>query len=1051
MRAKGAAKGFVLIRGLSVVVIAVLLASVLTSAPHRAIAAPATPTRSVSQMKASDPDTSDLLTQVSPNSYEDGRIWTDKSVNKDQSTIKDLKGNTLKVVDTSQTTDFSVVLSALSQSHALTTVTSPSDVVFIIDISGSMVQQKLGAQTRAEVMVDALNGAIIQLMSANPYNRVAVVAYGGMRDTPGIGHPREVNVLPLGRYDIAGNCFSINGSTIRVNSQITSADHSVPASFVVTGGTPTQLGIVNGAKILTNNADTTFTDPATATTSVRTPNIILLTDGEPTFAWDDYTMASATEMNFDHGNGNPSDMGMDVLTVATASYWKKQVSEHYYGPGGKEANVFTIGVGITGTNAPAVIDPANNAKNDTFTYEGLTYNAKDVLDSFVSGSTPVTFPVVRSTPDGSLTLSSSPATIANDTPAAGYVTNYDYVNGYYPADDPGALSDAFTNIAQTIITSADTYPTDTQDADPNFTGNVVMKDVLGQGFVFKQPQGFFINDVEYNGNTLANDLVNNRGSSHWSSYVNVLVNRMGISAAEATGLIGSSIANGRLHYSSASNYSTEIRWYADRNLTYLSSYYDASGAVRSAPNGATCTVSLYSVEGQVDDPVSGKETDLMYLYFEVVTALDQGIFNAPQINNTVSFSLEAQQQAALWYIPASLIPQRSVKPVYANAKGSGPLSGVSLEEASPIRACYTVGLRNDFDLSQFSSAYMSAHKNAAGDGYYFYTNDWQSDLKLGPSSSTAAFVPNISNPYYYYTGSEGGSGKTWLYTKSGSGYTEALTYVAGTPYYVKDDYCDATAAPTYQASAYESVDASQVKISVDDNGRPYIAYGVSRVPNAPDLVNQKTSNPTATLPDSFQEYSALTGIVQQHLLGNNGRIEVLVTDVPVVKIWKGTPTEGVWIKLYNDRGDAIPSDVPADGDPLYLDASNSWKGTFTGLLRYSLEPDAQGDCPLILYSVREGSYENGVFSPWADYGGANQDFKISIEQPVWNDDAGSWSTARVTNTREPNTPPPPPLVTTPATGDPLTLILWTATLLGLLAVALAIGKYWHMTRVRARS
>jgi len=327
VKVRGAAKGFALTSGLTVVLVCVLIAGAAKSASSQAVAAPTTPTRSVSQMKTSDPDTSDLLTQVSPNSYEDGRIWTDKSVNKDQTTIKGIQGNTLKVVDTSKTTDFSVVLSALSQSHAVNTVTSPSDVVFIIDISGSMVQQKLGTQTRAEVMVDALNGAIVQLMSANRYNRVAVVAYGGIRDTNG-GHPREVNVLPLGRYDISGNCFSISGSTIRVNSDITSADPSVPTSFVVTGGTPTQMGIANGAKILADNTDTTFTDPVTSTVSTRAPNIILLTDGEPTFAWDDYTMDSATDMNFDHGNGNPSDMGMDVLTVATATYWKKQVSEN---------------------------------------------------------------------------------------------------------------------------------------------------------------------------------------------------------------------------------------------------------------------------------------------------------------------------------------------------------------------------------------------------------------------------------------------------------------------------------------------------------------------------------------------------------------------------------------------------------------------------------------------------------------------------------------------------------------------------------------------------
>ncbi|MCL2680744.1 MAG: VWA domain-containing protein [Coriobacteriia bacterium] len=993
----------------------------------------------LSQVKVADPDTSDLLALVSPTTLENGRIWTDKSVSADQTVINTRAGTPLKVVDTTNTTDFSVLLSALSQGYCIKTVTTPSDVVFIIDVSGSMVQNDLGTQTRAAAMVDALNGAITQLMAANPENRVGVVAYGGERvpwDAGTRGIAREITVLPLGRYEIVGNHFTLSGSTILVNSQITAANPAIPTSFAVAGGTPTQLGIVRGAEMLMANMDTTFTDPDTSTTVVRRPNIILLTDGDPTFGWTDYTMAGATATNFDHGNGNPSDMGVDVLTVLTASYWKKQVSEHYYGISGGEATFYTIGVGVEGSHAPTVLDPANNAQDNTSVFGSTTYNAKTILDSFIATSAPITFPATLNVPDGMLTLDLALVSIANTAPTPYYITDYDYVDGYYPVDDSAALSNAFANIAQNIITSG-VYATDTENTDPNFAGNVIIKDVIGQGFVFEQPQGFVIDDSIYNGSTLANDLVNNQTSANWNSYVTVLMNRLGISQTQAVALIQSSIASGNLYYQGGSDYSTKIQWYADSNLNYLGGYYSSGGAVQPAPAGATCTVALYSIEGVVTDPISGTSTDLMYLYFQVVTALQAGSFVAPQMHSAVLFRLEADQQAALWYIPASLIPQRTVKPQF-DAPGSTTVVAVDIEEVAPIRACYTVGLRPDFDLDLFSSSYKTTHRNAAGDGYYFYTNDWNMRIDLDPSRTISAFVPNISNPYYYYTGDAESDGKTWLYTQSGGVFTIASSFSAGAQYYVRTEYFDATAAPSYLGESFQLLDSNTLISGTD--AQPFIAYGTPRGNNR---AVAKTSNITASLPNSFHEDSTLSGIVQQQILGNNGRFEVLFTAVPVEKVWQGEGEyEGVWIQLYHDPAPFVASDllVPLR-NPLYLGEINSWIGSFNELPLFHLTPDASGNLPLRQYSVQEGSYADGVFTPWIDIGGANNDIAIDIVQPEYED---GWSTAVVTNTRvpnEPNTPGDTPPGEAGKLGDVISVLLWMVILaIGLIIAANTVRK-----------
>ena len=375
----------------SAILLVLLLAAVLAAIAIPALASPpvagAATSVNVSDLKVSDPDTIDIIQNRiwdDPNdggttSILNGRIWTDKTVNKD---ITDLPfhsdtyaaetnipgaANPYQVVDTSKSLNFGVTLSALSQGYDVKTVTTPSDVVFILDVSGSMASNNLGNQTRAAVMVDALNVAIEQLMAANPYNRLAVVAFGGTQNGNNYITRQQV-ILPLGRYDntkadgtgnaVSGKIFSINGSTITVNPQVTplgpAFGGTIPSTFKVEGGTPTQLGIAAGANVLasvpntagdtipTSESGTIFVDPTTGTSHVRRPNIILLSDGDPTYAWNAYDAAPSAygTSSWNHGNGSASDMGMDVLCVMTASYWKQKVNDNYNGVSSTMATTF---------------------------------------------------------------------------------------------------------------------------------------------------------------------------------------------------------------------------------------------------------------------------------------------------------------------------------------------------------------------------------------------------------------------------------------------------------------------------------------------------------------------------------------------------------------------------------------------------------------------------------------------------------------------------------------------------------------------------------------
>jgi len=174
-----------------------------------------------------------------------------------------------------------------------------------------------------------------------------------------------------------------------------------------------------------------------------------------------------------------------------------------------------------------------------------------------------------------------------------------------------------------------------------------------------------------------------------------------------------------------------------------------------------------------------------------------------------------------------------------------------------------------------TDAYKQNHRNASDDGYYLYTNEWSTQEGFGSNGSVASFVPSLANEYYYYQGDAQDDGNTWLYTEVGGVYTLATTYEPGVQYYTQSYYFDQNAGPAYLVMFYEPVDSS-VTISGTD-GQPYIAPGT---PRFRDRSIAKTANLTGTLQNSFEEFPPLSPLMRQQVLGNNGRIEALVQDIP---------------------------------------------------------------------------------------------------------------------------------------------------------------------------
>ncbi|MDR1131381.1 MAG: VWA domain-containing protein, partial [Oscillospiraceae bacterium] len=349
-----------------------------------------------------DESTHALTGNFDLNTLENGRLWTDKSVNTGSVTFHDAYGNPIQTIE-SEPDEFLITLSNLSQSYNVARLRVPVDTVIIIDLSSSMAiygmdgnTAGLPGETRDYILVDALNTALNEIMEANPDNRVAVVGYSGTT---------TYNLLELDHYSSASGIFFeitttsgiFGGHNVNVSSDVRAestfidpliveiTDPDIDPQIAVNGGTNTQMGIAAGARILLNaDTDYIYTDPNSgmAYNRTRQPVMLMMTDGDPTYGWLNYTMVGENGATYTAGNGNPGagDIGTDLITILTSAYFKQEITQHYYPDSYASATFYTLGVGVNSIHAAAVMDPANSAAGVSHTFSGTAYNLKTLLD-----------------------------------------------------------------------------------------------------------------------------------------------------------------------------------------------------------------------------------------------------------------------------------------------------------------------------------------------------------------------------------------------------------------------------------------------------------------------------------------------------------------------------------------------------------------------------------------------------------------------------------------------------------------------------------------------
>lgn len=268
-----------------------------------------------------------------------GKIWADKSI---KAQDKDGAGG----IDR-----FNVTISALGQTYMTKGVTETAaglDVVFVLDFSNSMTEERVTGMTTAA------NNALKSLME-NPDNRAAIVGYG-VNNRGTWGSTAAEALLPMHHYKAGtdGNFLTNNGKTVSTVSGVKNLAGG-EASFAksASGNTPTQLGLARAQEVLVASVNNTA--GVADTSKPRIPVIILLTDGEPNQGTTNYANPLSGSNNADGA------VGYAAYTILTANAVKAKVKEAYKAQYSKQYNAYgikddqiaafyTIGLGISDTS-----------------------------------------------------------------------------------------------------------------------------------------------------------------------------------------------------------------------------------------------------------------------------------------------------------------------------------------------------------------------------------------------------------------------------------------------------------------------------------------------------------------------------------------------------------------------------------------------------------------------------------------------------------------------------------------------------------------------------
>ncbi len=819
-----------------------------------------------------------------------GGIWTDKSVFKDTSQLPEVS-----MLDANN--NFLVALSAISANKSIVGYSHiPTDTMLVLDVSGSMNSSNNDA---VDDLIKAANNAIKKLQDVNNHNRVGIVMYSGNYTTSSTADDGDaVLLLPLDRYTHRNNEFLVKDSntirvsgenvrtqTVKVNSNVVGKENGIIYSDYekdVYGGTYIQAGIYKAMEEFLSVEETTITDDTFQKGTTRMPIMVLMSDGVPTIATNNYMGNGGGVGTSNFGNGSEETLNesehlssaIPFVAQLSASHAKLAIEEKY----GRDSLFYTLGFKV---NNSAVLNPAVSSKdvlahwntyNNTYNSESASSTATMQL---ATGQTWIS--TGRNTGYYQTTYTS----IAKSK----YDVNNNYVTEYF--NDESLLT-AFDRIVEQIILQSLYYPTYVEGTDNGMGGYIEFHDDLGEYTEVKDIKGIMIGDVLYTGEALAENFSGgslgtiDNPTDLGDNLIWAVKERLGISdTPTAQKLVQDAYADGQLSYNAQTGeFSNCIAWYADANGNYIGF---ADNDDKKPMDGAEYHNKSYGFLGEVID--GHKKSDMMYVSVQV------------------HHKLSTDTTGVLFKIPASLIPVVSYNISITGDSLENP-GDITLEydnmvevdtdsdgiadtqrEVSPIRLVYEMGLKEGINELTVADIVADDYKYEKDGVYTFYTNRWDvatldTDNHIDTVNTIVDYEPSKENERYYYTED------SIVYVKNGDSYipytgeyapvySENTYYRAYNVFELSDEVSGGNAR---MHTHFEAISETSLGLAEAEDGTPtnatqwYIPMGtIHRTLEGVTL--EKSENITGTVP--YVHYPDIQLIDGNHyycenVQGNNG-------------------------------------------------------------------------------------------------------------------------------------------------------------------------------------
>ena len=796
-----------------------------------------------------------------------GGVWTDKSVLKADglSALGNISGLSIGQ------NNFLVALSALAANSVIVGQgTVPTDTVFVLDISGSMSTDELRA------MVSAANVAIHSLLSGdNNQNRVGIVLYSNEGTTlleldhytPVVENntTEYIELHQEGFLMWSTNYIRAAQATVSGQTQYLKdgQGNDVTTRISTTGATYLQSGLQEAWEVFGR---------AEAKTGARTPVLVLMSDGAPTYTTNLFSdVANGTV----YGTGDSSTPADGFVTQLTAAWVKEQMKKKY----NSDAYLYTLGFGVDSvTNseiAKEVLDPDysnSDVEGLWTTYNGLT--SGDTMEVALGNTNSNNRPVVT-----------FDATVQNKN---------NYVDRYFSAAQASDLSQAFQQIVNEISLQAGYYVTRVEGENANLGGYITFVDEIGTGMQVKDIKGILLGTDLYTGQQLAQTLYSGAlgtkedPTTLGDNLVWALKERLRVADRDAVhALLDNAFGKGQLAYDSTTGaFSNYIGWFGDANGNYIG-FWDAANADAAIPDGAVYANKCYLMMGSTTGEQTNHASDMMYVAIQV----SKKIVGGEILDNT--------PEQVIFRIPAALLPMVTYQ-ITLNGESVAESTSAEVEykSANPIRLLYEVGVHeklNPVNIYTFLREGYQA-KDAQGN-YYLYSNAWYwepdngvADYNNPPTAdgnlsyvledtsknhiTYAYFEPGADNEHYYFTEDKD------IYIKDGSNYTKVTSVsqlVAGNTYYYK--HYTFTNSGTGINQHYDELSQEALQVAIG-RGLTYVPKGTMHFYNHSHDRNKSNNDLTKSffavrhhLVDASIDGSGNTTHSYELIyMGNNGRI-----------------------------------------------------------------------------------------------------------------------------------------------------------------------------------